>query len=98
MHQRENVLKLLSLIHNQFSAPRMRDFIKYAWFKSGYLTARPPPHINPINFAFGFTGDKCMIGYTRASPCHGGAFIRCSWCENEMCFKHFFQIMHMHPQ
>lgn len=93
--KRSNVLQLLSLIHNQFCAPAMRDFIRYAWHKSGYLSGKPK-FINPIKVAFDIKVDTCIIGQTRASPCHGGGFIKCLWCETEMCFKHFFGIPHMH--
>src|SRR5262249_24840575 len=37
LYQRDNVLKLQSLVHNQFSAPRFVDFIRYTFHKSGYI-------------------------------------------------------------
>lgn len=95
MFQRKNVLKMLSLVHHQFSSPRLYDFIKYAWFKSGYMDQRPNPFVSPINFAFDFPGDTCKVGNFRESPCDGGVFIRCLWCTKEMCFKHFFDLMHL---
>src|SRR5690349_5786315 len=32
LFQRDSIIKLQSLTHNQFSAPRFREFIKFSWF------------------------------------------------------------------
>ncbi|XP_071577242.1 uncharacterized protein [Temnothorax nylanderi] len=37
LHVRNNILKLQSLTHNQFSSPRFQNLLKYALFKSGYI-------------------------------------------------------------
>ncbi|XP_076544200.1 uncharacterized protein LOC143305263, partial [Osmia lignaria lignaria] len=37
LHTRNNILKLQSLVHNQFSSPRFENFIKYSWYKSEYV-------------------------------------------------------------
>ena len=37
--ERNNVIHLHSLIHNQLSAPIFVPMIRYAWFKSGYVDA-----------------------------------------------------------
>jgi len=34
---RNNIIKLQSLVHNQLSSPRYKDFLKYSWYKSGYI-------------------------------------------------------------
>jgi len=41
LKQRNNTIKLHSLIHNQLSSPRFQPMIRYAWFKAGYLTQTP---------------------------------------------------------
>lgn len=40
LHLRNNVLKIQSLIHNQFSCPRFRNMFRYAWYKSGYVISK----------------------------------------------------------
>ena len=39
--ERNNVIHLHSLIHNQLWAPIFVPMIRYAWFKSGYIVANP---------------------------------------------------------
>ena len=33
LNDRFNIIKLQSIVHNQFSAPRFKKFLKYLWFK-----------------------------------------------------------------
>jgi len=40
LHERNNIIKLQSLIHNQLSSPRYHNLFKYSWFKSGYTNER----------------------------------------------------------
>ncbi|CAF4634473.1 unnamed protein product [Rotaria sp. Silwood2] len=41
--ERNNILKLQSLVHNQISSSIFTSMIKYAWFKAGYLDTHPGP-------------------------------------------------------
>lgn len=41
LNLRNNILKIQSLIHNQFSSPRFVNLFKYAWWKSGYTSEKP---------------------------------------------------------
>lgn len=88
LHQRDNILKLQSLAHNQFSSPRYVDLFRYGWYKGGYLTERPEPFATPIQFCFREEATfLCDI-------CGAHAFLRCSWCKQHLCFKHFFTDYH----
>ena len=88
LHERNNIIKLQSLTHNQFSSPRFQNVFKYAWYKSGYLTKKPPRHQNPVDFCFHNQEEPiCDI-------CGGIAVIRCAWCKKLLCFKHFFTDYH----
>ena len=91
LHSRETVIKLQSLITTQFQAPKFRDFIKYSWFKCGYLDKRPPNFQTPVQYCFNYSDEIC---YSDCSQCTEGVFIICAWCSNPMCFKHFFIDMH----
>lgn len=94
IYQRNNAFKLLSLIHNQFQSPRVKNFIKYAWFAAGYLEERPAHFIDPVKYSFDTAGDLCTINVGTGSPCIGGVFIKCLWCTQTLCFKHFFEKNH----
>lgn len=52
LHQRNNIVKWQSLIQNQFSSPRFFDIYKYSWYKSEYVSEKPEPFKNPIEFCF----------------------------------------------
>jgi len=38
LKERNNIIKLHSLIHNQLSSPRFGKMIQYYWYKFGYLS------------------------------------------------------------
>ena len=48
----DNIIKLQSLVHNQFSAERFVEFIRYSWFASGYLEERGDRFSNPVEVLF----------------------------------------------
>lgn len=83
LHARNNVLKLQSLIHNQFSSARFVNMFKYAWYKSGYIQEKPPKCKTPVQYCF----ENCDIS---CKYCKDNAFIRCAWCTHYMCLIHFF--------
>lgn len=87
LHLRDNIVKLQSLTHNQFSSPRFTDLFKYSWYKSGYIDARPPKFENPVEYCFAESSTTCDI-------CGDVAIIKCAWCKKSLCLKHFFHEYH----
>ena len=85
---RENILKLQSLIHNQFSHPRFVTFIQKSWISAGLIEENDMDIVNPANY--------CMKNLSTCQLCAIEAVIRCSHCENELCFTHFFENFHTH--
>lgn len=83
LHARNNVLKLQSLIHNQFSSARFVNMFKYAWYKSGYIQEKPPKCKTPVRYCFENCDTSCKY-------CEDNALIRCAWCTHYICFTHFF--------
>lgn len=83
LHLRNNILKIQSLIHNQFSSPRFQNMIKYAWWKSGYIEEKPDRCETPVDFCLKNCGTVCKI-------CNNIAVIKCAWCTNSLCMEHFF--------
>jgi hypothetical protein len=82
---RDNVLRLQSLIHNQFSAPAFTKMGQYAWFSAGLSTTDPRPFQNAQEILFSGTAQRCGIG-----GCGHDCFITCAWCRARLCFEHFF--------
>lgn len=88
LNERNNIIKMQSLTHNQFSSPRFENVFKYAWHKAGYLDGRPSEFEVPGKFCFQTEEEPiCDI-------CGDIAVIRCGWCKKQLCFKHFFTNYH----
>lgn len=95
LHQRNHVIKMQSLIHNQLSAPKFQNLFAYAWYKSGYLDIRPGRFEHPV--AFAFTADDA--GYRPVcSVCGKKGFIKCAKCDQVLCFQHFYEEYHFHQE
>src|ERR1043166_5260556 len=77
LFQRDNIIKLQSLVHTQVSAPRFKNFIKYSWYKCGYLNEKPEAFLTPTEYCFGVSvTQECS-----AEGCDRFVFIKCSLCE-----------------
>lgn len=85
LHLRNNILKIQSLIHNQFSSPRFVNMFKYAWWKSGYISDKPDKCETPVDYCFKNAGTDCNL-------CNKIAVIKCAWCTKSLCIQHFFAI------
>ncbi|EFN77720.1 hypothetical protein EAI_08664, partial [Harpegnathos saltator] len=89
LHVRNNILKLQSLTHNQFSLPRFRNLFKYAWFKSRHVQNKPTEFQTSVEFCFkSNTKIYCDI-------CGQTTIIICSWCKKSLCVTHFFHEHHL---
>ena len=86
-----NVIRLHSLIHNQLSAPTFVPMIGYAWFKSEYIDANPGQFRTVVDLCF-----KFHQGHCDTEGCDSFSFIRCSYCDEILCFNHFFINFHSH--
>ncbi|CAF3901248.1 unnamed protein product [Rotaria sp. Silwood1] len=85
LSERNNLSKLQSLAHSQMCSKAFQPMIKYAWFKAGFLKHDPRPFRNVNDICFIFQTDRC-----HEESCIDGPMIRCSWCQQELCFTHFF--------
>ena len=88
LFQRDNIIKLQSLVHFQFSAPQYSNMIRYAWYKSGLVQTRPPQFETPLQFCFSLDIEHCK-------NCTRFRFVKCSWCHDFLCFDHFFNEYHI---
>ncbi|CAK9829716.1 hypothetical protein ANTRET_LOCUS7011 [Anthophora retusa] len=88
LHARNNIIKLQSLVHNQFSSPGFQNFIKYSWYKSGYIDEKPNASQNPVEYCYSVENEpRCHI-------CGDVVIIKCAWCKKSLCLKHFFDEYH----
>jgi hypothetical protein len=91
MAQRNNLIKMNSLIYNQLSSTAFSRMIQFAWYQSGYLKDDPRPFQNVKEVCFTIVNYSCDI-----NNCDGTTFICCSWCKGSLCFAHFFFDYHFH--
>ena len=89
--QRNNIIKLQSLVHFQFSAERYKVMIRYAWFKAGYAVDRDDVvFLTPATFCFNTRPTHECFDCLKIEQEKQSVFARCSHCENYYCFNHFF--------
>lgn len=93
LHQRNNIIKLQSLVHNQLASQKYRDLFLYSWYKSGYIDTKPSHFIHPVKYAFSHYDEVTL---PLCSICGKPAFIKCAHCNSYFCFQHFFNDYHYH--
>ena len=93
LYERNNIIKLVSLLHDQLSAPVFHKMILYSWYASGYIKDDPSPfkNVNDVCFSDLLKYQTCQKGNCDESP-----FIMCSWCTTALCFDYFFIEYHFH--
>ncbi len=87
LFQRNNILKLQSLVHNQFSSTKFINLFKYSWFACNYTDSHPRKFENPLVYCFNVRDKSCSRSDLDWSSV---SFINCSWCDQSFCFEHFF--------
>lgn len=87
---REGIIRLHSMIWDQFTSPVYRDMLRYSWYKTDLnfvqeeLRMGPPPKmVHQIQFEFD-RSHKCEF-----NNCTHQAFIRCSHNGHYACLHHF---------
>lgn len=93
LYERNNIIRLVSLVHNQLGAPVFQKMILYSWFAAGYTKTDPTPFLNfnQVCFIHETTHVTCAT-----SQCPESVFITCSHCRKKLCFQHFFLDFHFH--
>lgn len=89
VYHRDNILKLQSVVHYQFSSPRFQNVIKYAWHASKYTDIRPDSFLTPAEFCLRTSNNVCD-----SQGCHMSSLLVCSWCTKNLCFEHCINISH----
>lgn len=89
LYERDNIIKLQSLVHNQFSHQRFVPMGQYAFFAAGLRPDRPGHFERASDILFPPTLLTC-------ANCPEKAFIRCCHCDTPLCFREFFTLYHTH--
>ena len=63
LHERNPLIKLVSLIHKQLSAPVFENMILYSWYSCAYLKDDPSPfkNVNEVCFPNLTINQNCQI-------------------------------------
>lgn len=89
VYQRNSILKLQSFVHYQFTSPRFKNLIKYAWYAAQYTEQRPGTFFTPSQFCLNKTSTYCEV-----PECANFSFVRCAWCKENICFSHSVDTSH----
>ncbi|GAV00666.1 hypothetical protein RvY_11484 [Ramazzottius varieornatus] len=79
VHHRDVVLKMHSLIYQQFTSPRFANLIAQAWHLSGYVD-RSVEYVDPTEFCF-----QGLIGRCDYDNCERSLLLKCGWCKAPLC-------------
>ena len=93
LHERNNIIRLVSLMHNQLSADVFTPMIKYAWFPSGLISDDSAPFVSVNQLCFASSGTYIQC---EEKDCNEFVFINCAQCSKKLCFQHFFTNYHLH--
>ena len=95
--QQNNVIKLQSFVHYQFSATRYEHMIRYAFNKSGYNEVYNIEEFEtPAEYSFGASTSMCNCLNCLAEGTETRGFGRYGHCCNSYCFNHFYGIDTQH--
>ena len=95
LNDRDNIIKLMSLSHFQFSAPVFREMCKMGFYKADFIAEHPEPYQTPLQFCFPQrfpeVCDNVICGWDDGclQPC-----IMCAHCCKRLCVKCFFVQFH----
>lgn len=92
LNDRIFIMKMHSVVYNQFASPTLLNMRVYAWEKSGYTvdksTRKCFVNVNQSLF-FNVGGKSCHL-------CEELSLLRCLYCEQLLCLKHFVVDLHLH--
>ncbi|XP_015795723.1 uncharacterized protein LOC107372088 [Tetranychus urticae] len=89
LNDKNSIIKLNFLIHNQLRAPLFKPLIRNAWAKAGFEVEKEPDI--SIDSILDKPDCGCQMG-----DCHSASFINCAHCRHHICAFHFFSTFHHH--
>ena len=88
---RNNIIKLVSLVRNQLSAPVFGSMIRYSWYAASLLKDDPSlfQSVLEVCFPSATTHEECNVHNFEES-----VFITCAICFKKLYFTDFFAYYH----
>ncbi|CAJ0569228.1 unnamed protein product, partial [Mesorhabditis spiculigera] len=87
--KRDHILMVISQVYWTICSPVFTEFLKYCWFRGGYLDTHPLPFETPNQFSL--NPANCSIG---CKTCGEDGLIKCAYCYEVICFDCFFVKLH----
>ena len=87
---RETIITVFSLAWNQMSSPKFQGMLKYCWISSGYCNEKIS-FKNVRELCFITNSNDCNI-----NECTNNFYIRCAYCNLNLCLYHFYNEYHIH--
>ncbi|XP_076667943.1 LOW QUALITY PROTEIN: uncharacterized protein LOC143368769 [Andrena cerasifolii] len=84
--QREDAVKIHSLLHHQITAPIFKPMIRYAWYAAGLIDHEKPTFQN--------LNQVCFPANLLYCECKKISLLKCAWCFKELCFVCVFDQYH----
>ena len=95
LSDRDNIIKLMSLTHFQFSAPIFKEMCKMGFYKADFIDDHPEPYQTPLQFCFPqklpLVCDNVICGWDDGCL---KPIIMCAHCCKRLCLKCFFIQFH----
>ncbi len=85
--ERNNIIKLISLVHNQLSSPAFKKMIQYSWFCSGSTNFNPSPFQNVLQVCF---PQIASIEQCQEKNVLKQSSLTVLFVQKKLCFQHFF--------
>lgn len=86
------IIKINSIVYNQLCSSAFNDLVKYCWKVAGYEN-------DGLDKCFSFKSviEMCFRDLNKCSRCDNQSVMKCSYCNEELCFKHLIlEDVHLH--
>ena len=91
MNDRQYFINIHSIIHNQLSAPQLKNVIKSGFVQAEILNETVGEINKPKDVCFKFYDRYCSI-----NRCEERSLLACAWCEKHLCYYHLIEDLHLH--
>lgn len=86
------IIKLNSIVYNQLCSPAFNDLVKYSWKVAGYENEG----LDDI-LRFKSAMEVCFKDLGHCIICNNQSVLKCSYCNQELCFNHLIlNNVHLH--
>jgi len=91
LNDRQYLINMHSIIHNQLSAPPFKNLIKSGFIQAKILNEIVGEINKPKDVCFKFYDLYCS-----AIRCEERTLLTCAWCKRHLCYYHLIEDLHLH--